>query len=291
MSDGRFGDLVALDPRTGERHILTRDDYYDDHPSWGPEGRYILFASKRHQNPLTRDMGAPDHIYRLDLSTGRIRIWGRGLTERFEAVADEMGKPAVSPSGSKVAFATYPDTSTPWGRIVIYDQVRDSVRVVADSVTLADRITWSADGRYLAFSAVPYGMAIQNYALFVVDLQSGKVTLMKKDEHRYTLGDLYGGRMLYKHAPDIWEAGSVTVVETADPEFMDSTRVYRFDARGEVFDDPVYAGRDSIYVLVRDPQMDAESYEMDICVQDLTSSARRCLTGEPRSRNGLRILR
>lgn len=233
LSAGRFGDLVLLNPETGARHVLTRDNHYDDHPSWGPEGRYILFASKRQQNPRTRDMGAPSHIHRLDLTSGEIRLWGKELADRFEIVGSVMEKPAVSPSGNLIGFATYPDAGSSSGRVVIYDRQQDRVRVVADSVFFIDRLTWSEDEQHLGFSAVPQGKAIQDYALFVIDVETGNPSLIvKEDAAMCRLGDLHRGRMLYERMP--LTSSRYAFWESTYPEQNQKTEVYSYTGGEEI---------------------------------------------------------
>lgn len=286
-SAGDFGDLVALNPRTGERHRLTHDDHYDTHPSWGPDGRYVLFESKRRQNPMG-DMGAPSHIYRLEVSSGTITRWRPGLAERFEAVSEASGKPAVSPSGQKVAFVTYPDGKPSSGWIVIYDRERDRLSVVADSLPYIHRITWPEDESYLAFSAVPYGEPIQHFTVYVADLRTGEMALTIQDStHYFRLGDVLNGRVLYYRAG----AGDDSVWQTTYPDRQDPKRVDAYGPSTEKFRAPVYAGQDSIYVLASNSTSKDGEGRLHVCVQSLWEEERHCLTDEPNYRVGLRILR
>lgn len=290
MMAGDFGDLVTLNPKTGERHVLTRDDHYDTHPSWGPEGRYVLFESKRGQNRYTRDMGASSHIYRLDLANGEIQRWQPDLAARFPVVGEETARPAVSPTGTQVAFATSMSDGSAWKRIVVYDRERDSLRMVADSITMTRRLTWSEDERYLGFSAAPKGMAIQNIALITTDLRSGDISIhVKENEERYVLQDLSNNKTLYKHG--VIDTKKYKVFESSYPTLENERQVYEYIPRRELFREPVYASPDSIYVLARESRDDGTSSEVDVCVQALETGTRRCFTGERKHRSSLRILR
>jgi len=290
MMDGDFGDLVTLNPKTGDRNVLTRDDHYDTHPSWGPEGRYILFESKRGQNRYTRDMGALSHIYRLDLADGEIRRWRPDLADRFPVVGEETSRPAVSSTGTRVAFATPHSSGSPWDRIVVYDRERDSLRVVADSVTITRRLMWSEDERYLGFSAAPRGMAIQHSALLLVDVHTGKRFSHGEEKNRqYTIDDIYNDRIIYKTGPI--NNKKYKILESSYPVLSDQKQVYQYIGGQEVFRHSVYASPDSIYVLARESKEDGASSEVDVCVQALDTGTRRCFTGEQKHRSGLRILR
>jgi len=290
MMAGDFGDLVTMNPKTGERHVLTRDDHYDTHPSWGPEGRYILFESKRGQNRYTRDMGASSHIYRVDLADGNIQRWRQDLADRFPVVGEETARPAVSPTGTQVAFATSNSAGSVWQRIVVYDRERDSLRVVADSVMMTRRLTWSEDERYLGFSAAPHGMAAQDAALFLIDLHRGQSPIIfREDKAQYLLADVNRGRLLYSH--NVWGAAQRTFWDTSYPTLENERQVYQYIPRQEVFHDPVYVSLDSIYVLARESRRDEASSEVDVCKQSLQTGSRRCFTEERKHRSGLRILR
>jgi len=235
-------------------------------------------------------MGAPSQIHRLDVRTGEINLWKPRLAERFGAIGDITEKPSVSPTGNRVAFATYQDAGAASGRVVVYDEERDHLTTVADSILFIDRITWSDDESYLGFSAVPHGEPIQNYTAYVLDLSTGGMALTVQDNTNYVrLGDLYQGQMLYDSGS--WWEGGHSVWEMKYPNGADEMKVYAYNASTEVFESPVYADKDSIYVLVGDSLTQNSAPDVHVCVQSLRSRDRRCITGERKERNSLRILR
>ncbi|MGF1670170.1 MAG: hypothetical protein ACFCU6_06960 [Balneolaceae bacterium] len=45
-----FGELVMLDGKSQTRHVLTWDGYYYAHPNLTPDGKSLIFESKRSDN-------------------------------------------------------------------------------------------------------------------------------------------------------------------------------------------------------------------------------------------------
>jgi TolB protein len=130
-------DLYLIRPGQAEPVRLTRDERYDAHADWSPDGRSILFH---------REIARGDYdIYLLDLESGREQplITGPG----------EQAYPAWSPDGRRIAFASDRDNEA--GKVDLY---------LADPTgRLITRLTrhpgyntypaWSADGRWLYFNS------------------------------------------------------------------------------------------------------------------------------------------
>ncbi|WP_324716245.1 hypothetical protein U7230_12905 [Carboxydochorda subterranea] len=77
-------------PRIGQAQSVTDDVAVDDHPSWSPDGRYLLFHS---------DRDGVYNLYACDTRTGRLARLTNVLTGAFD--------PAVSPDGQTVFFSWF----------------------------------------------------------------------------------------------------------------------------------------------------------------------------------------
>jgi TolB protein len=128
--DGRTHIFVMDADGTGARPV-TRTQHSDEHPSWSPDGRWIVFARE----------GA---LYRVRESGGAARRVGSG----FGAAAD----PAYSPDGKLIAY----DYRRPGYSIKeIYVMNSDGSRNhrITDLKDVSTYPAWAQDGKTLAFQS------------------------------------------------------------------------------------------------------------------------------------------
>lgn len=87
--------LVAIDVETGAWRQLTFGRYDVGEPAVSPDGRYIAFASNRHENP---ELEMEAHVYRVSAAGGDIEL----LSEALNAI-----QVAYSPDGRELAVFGY----------------------------------------------------------------------------------------------------------------------------------------------------------------------------------------
>jgi Tol biopolymer transport system component len=140
--DGRTHVFVMTADGTGTRRV-TNTQHSDDHPSWSPDGRWIVFARE----------GA---IYRVRESGGAAARVGSGLG----AAAD----PAYSPDGKLIAY----DYRQPGSAVKDVFVMRDDgtgARRVTDLRDVSTAPAWSPDGKTLAFQSSAGGGHAEIYTV------------------------------------------------------------------------------------------------------------------------------
>ncbi len=147
---GGRSDLYIVDIATKERQQLTADRYADMHPAWSPDGKRIAFITDRGEGTNIDDLLFGD----LDLALYDI------ATREIEQITNLKGNtisPQWSPQSNEIAFV-----SDHQGVSNIYKLDLDSRAIeqvtalksgVAGITELTPALSWSADGKYLAFSS------------------------------------------------------------------------------------------------------------------------------------------
>jgi Tol biopolymer transport system component len=144
------GALMVVDPRTRRVRPLRRG-LHGSHPSWSPDGRFVVFASSGDLFVAGLAGGVPRRLTRdrnLDLHP----TWSRdGRTIAFSRYGRErISLRTISPQGnrSREVYSTGP----------------------GDLVDLS----WSPDGRSIAFSRLE--------AIYILSLETGRVRELVRDE-------------------------------------------------------------------------------------------------------------
>jgi len=150
-------DLYRFDTGTERLTPLTRDRYFDDDPSWSPDGRTLAFVSDR--TPYG-DRGARN-LFLLDLDTGRVRPATLGPWRD--------STPSWSPDGKRLAYSSDRE-GTP--QIFVADSTLASVRITS-LLGGAQGPAWLPDGRQLLFT----GMAKLRWGIFRTPVQATGDTL------------------------------------------------------------------------------------------------------------------
>lgn len=123
---GQF-DLWIKDLTTGLNERITDDVAEDTHPSWSPDGKSIVFTSRR-----------------MDVK-GDIYLWRNDTVSRLTDSHTEDGYPVFSPDGTSIYFASGPEGKSRIERIAVRSLKRTAVTAFG-----ATHPAISPDGRYLA---------------------------------------------------------------------------------------------------------------------------------------------
>jgi Tol biopolymer transport system component len=160
ISGGR-SDLYIVNLNSGKHRRLTQDRFATFHPQWSPDGKSIAFITDRGPGTDENELLFGDYDLALyDLESGKIEL----ITE----LNGNVTSPQWSKDATGIAFV-----SEHQGIPNIYKinlETRDVLPVtflqagVAGITNLTPAMSWSADGRYMAFSTFENG-AWQIYRL------------------------------------------------------------------------------------------------------------------------------
>ncbi|MCD6507854.1 PD40 domain-containing protein [Candidatus Poribacteria bacterium] len=112
---------------------LTQHPAPDFHPRWSPDGKNIVFVSRRDGN---------DEIYIMDITSGEI--------ERLTHNPARDLEPAWSPKGRKIAFISNRDPGNSGG-IYVMDLPSRKITYLTPNMPSANGVAWTPDGRRIAF--------------------------------------------------------------------------------------------------------------------------------------------
>lgn len=178
--DRSMTDIWTIDVTDGTTRQLTSDAAEDFAPSWSPDGKRIAFLS---------DRVAKSGLWTVDIETGEIEgvlprihlrgkpIWspqgdaivfrrqtapsrlysvpaGGGVPTALTGDSIEARNPSVSPSGD-VGFST-----DSWGSesdLGVFDPESGSIRQLTETTDNISQVSWSPDGRWIAFRRNPGG--------------------------------------------------------------------------------------------------------------------------------------
>jgi dipeptidyl aminopeptidase/acylaminoacyl peptidase len=234
-----FGELVIFDPTEKQKHILTRDSFYDASPNWMRNGRVILFESKRAENiNRTRSLGYPSHLFVLDLTTMEISQFDEDYWRIFLGEIEEdvgIQSPSLS-SDNKVAFSMWK------GNLAYYQVDVDSIYQIIDDIYALGNIKWSEDNQKIIFTFGDENMSKRSIS--IVDIETKERKTIGKDKWYFSLGDMQDGYLLYcgyelKDNPD-W------ILFIFDERSGESEEIYRFENH---IDYPVFASNEMIYFV------------------------------------------
>lgn len=124
--------FIANADGTGERRLLS-DPLLDTNPSFSPDGRWVLFTSRRKGS---------DDLY-------RVRTNGTGLERLTDSPAFD-DQAAMSPDGRSIAFVS---SRSGQADIWLLDVRTRALRNVTDDPGGDYRPAWSPDGQWLAFTS------------------------------------------------------------------------------------------------------------------------------------------
>ena len=183
--ENRYRAEIRLTDPTGRRHrVLTASGMDSDAPLWSPDGRYLLFLSKR-----TGD--EKKQIYLLPADGGEAR--------RLTKVEGGVKSAEWSPDGKHIIFRSLVD---PRGKA---DSKMGGAKPFADDVQVLDRALWQLNG---------LGSRLDKRAhIFIVSRRGGR--LVQLTDGPWSVGGPYIAQVSYTFSSD---GKFIYYLATPDPE-------------------------------------------------------------------------
>ncbi len=213
----RPGNLWLVDVATEEAVRLTRGQANDETPTWSPDGRRIAFVSNRHQDA---DLTWRTDVYLLDVEERRPVLVTGGRGDRI------FTSPAWSPDGAWIAAVGHRFPAGGGSRADVWrfrpverdegENLSAPSDLMVGSAMNSDlfpageaRVRWSADGRWIFFTAPHEG----SYELWRVEVETKRVERITNGRH-YLFGNdlaspdagsarIAAGRATASRPPDI----------------------------------------------------------------------------------------
>jgi hypothetical protein len=136
---GKSGVYVINRDGSGLRR-LTPDSVESIQPGWSPDGRRIVYTS---------DLGGHDEIYVMNAD-------GSNPTRLTNMRGGAWYQSSFSPDGRSITFQGRPDNAGTRDRVFIVGVDGSGLRLLSDSALGAEGPRWSADGRSVRFTQIPY---------------------------------------------------------------------------------------------------------------------------------------
>ncbi|MDB4874736.1 MAG: surface antigen [Gemmatimonadetes bacterium] len=158
---------------TGARLIpLQRSGDYNLAPTLSPDGKLFAFFSSRSLFSIDLFVG--------DAVTGKIikKLGGPSSDPHFDAISFINSAGDWSPNSDKFAFIVYAEGNN---EIAILDTKSTNVerRIKLPGIGAVSHVSWSPDGRTLAFSGQAGGVS----DLYLLDLQAGTIRQLTNDRY------------------------------------------------------------------------------------------------------------
>ena len=243
FTNGYMPEAVALNPKTNDRFVLTRDGYGNRYFQWMTRQRTIIFQSNR-----KRSSAGPHHIFMLNPNNSRIDALHEGIDmNRLTGGFYSNRRPIVKNHSDEVYYQTRPSD-----RLMIESITDGKRREIDFEIGLIYDGRVSNDGKYLLLHDhfnFPSGPS----RIIILDTQDHNVVFERNEKDvGYHIGDIYNNRFIYSERrkdigkrfvilKDLMENISDTLLvsdvslgaEIWRPVFGDETFIYFIDRSGE----------------------------------------------------------
>ena len=174
--DGNRGnyEIYVMDADGNNQQRLTDNDFYDVGPSWSPDGKRIVFWSKR-DGHFIGEGGLSTEIYVMDADGKNTRRLTNNRKSDFS--------PSWSPDGKWIAFISDRKGDGVNYEIYVMDADGGNLQRLTNNRVDDGSPSWSPDGERIVFVSNPDGIH-ENYEIYVMDNDGGNQQKLTNNPHR-----------------------------------------------------------------------------------------------------------
>jgi Tol biopolymer transport system component len=282
-----FGDIVILDPKSGEKFILTKDGFVNEYPTWNNDGTKVLFESKRTRGSRTYSLSDPSNIFFLNLKDYQITQVDKDWKNRINYLFSQVNNmhPSLNNGGNKIAFSTLSRSLN--YDIYLYELQHDSLSIIIDNVNRLWLLKWSANDFYLCVESMWLHTLPQpkgEMAILIFDISNKDTVLLKWEEDwAYRLGYLIDNYLIYTGFSR--EKGKQFLFEY---ELVKKQEKIIYEFEGVTAKSLIYGGSDDVY-FIGTIDNDTDYHREDIYLLDLKSKKLTQITTDGNHKDHLDI--
>ena len=156
-------EIYVMDADGDNPQNLTNDNFDDRYPSWSPDGKRIVFSSKRDEH-FRGEAGITYEIYVMDADGGN--------QQRLTENRNNDKEPSWSPDGKRIAFASDRKGDGLNYEIYVMDADGGNPQRLTENRRFDQDPSWSPDGEQIAFWSNREG-DLHNTEIYVIDADGG----------------------------------------------------------------------------------------------------------------------
>ena len=163
-------EIYVMDADGNNPQRLTNNDFHDGGPSWSPDGKRIVFWSKR-EGHFIGEFGLTSEIYVMDADGKNTRRLTNNRKRDFS--------PSWSPDGKWIAFSSDRKGDDVNHEIHVMDADGGNQRRLTNNRVHDKSPSWSSDGKRIVFSSYRDG----NGEIYVMDNDGGNQQKLTNNPH------------------------------------------------------------------------------------------------------------